>query len=559
MSRRVTVQRVRLWSGLVLGAYVITHLVNHAAGLLSLAAAGRTLDVLAAVWQSAPGTLLLYGGFAVHVALAFWMILQRRSLAMPFGEGVRVLAALLIPPLLFIHIVGSRLVESRFGTDVGYPYMLAIYFELAPVFGWRQVAILLLAWLHFCLGLHYWLRFRSWYASAAPWLLALAVLLPAASLAGTLTAGRELQALFADPAWAEQRRALVDQINHPAKLAFIGPVERWLIDGYFGLLAAALLGRLVRRLWEWRGGRVAVTYPDGRRVMLARGASILEASRTAGIPHTALCGGRGRCSTCRVRVGQGLSRLPPPAEGEAGVLARIGAAPNVRLACQTRPTSDVSVMPLVPPFVGADEVRRNRMLPRGREQELVILFADLRDFTRFAERRLPFDVVFLLNRYFQAMGEAVEGEGGRVDKFIGDGVMALFGLEGGVTAGCRSALLAARGMSERLAVLNGSLAAELDGPLRLGIGVHRGPVIVGEMGWGRTTSLTAIGDAVNTASRLEAATKEFRAELVVSEEVAELAGVDFGEHRRHEVVVRGRETPLGVRVVASASRLSVKK
>ena len=199
------------------------------------------------------------------------------------------------------------------------------------------------------------------------------------------------------------------------------------------------------------------------------------------------------------------------------------------------------------------------MPPRGREQDLVILFADLREFTKFAERRLPFDVVFLLNRYFQAMGEAVEGEGGRVDKFIGDGVMALFGLEGSAPEACRAALLAARGMSERLAALNHSLADDLDGPLRLGIGIHRGPVIVGEMGWGRTTSLTAIGDAVNTASRLETATKEFRAELVVSDEVADLADLDLGEARQREVAIRGRDAPLSVRVVASARRISIRE
>ena len=110
--------------------------------------------------------------------------------------------------------------------------------------------------------------------------------------------------------------------------------------------------------------------------------------------------------------------------------------------------------------------------------------------------------MFLLNRFFLAMGRAIEGEGGHVDKFIGDGVMALFGIDDTPRAGCRSALRAVRAMA-------GALGDELPAPLRIGIGLHAGPVIVGEMGYGRAASVTATGDAVNVASRLETMAKEF--------------------------------------------------
>src|SRR5262249_37335130 len=156
-------------------------------------------------------------------------------------------------------------------------------------------------------------------------------------------------------------------------------------------------------------------------------------------------------------------------------------------------------------------------------------------FTALAEGRLPYDVVFVLNRYFSAMGRAIESAGGRVDKFIGDGVMALFGIESGTRPGCREALAAARLMSERLNELNLSLEAELDGPLRIGIGIHCGPVIAGEMGYGNAAAITAIGDAVNTASRLENLTKEYNCELVVSEETVARAGLDLSEFPRHEI------------------------
>src|SRR6202023_2277234 len=162
---------------------------------------------------------------------------------------------------------------------------------------------------------------------------------------------------------------------------------------------------------------------------------------------------------------------------------------------------------------------------RGSERESAILFADIRGFTGLAEGRLPYDVVFVLNRYFAAIGRAVEAAGGRVDKFIGDDVMALFGIERDAHTGCREALSAARLISARLDELNASLGAELDRPLRIGIGIHCGPAIVGEMGYGNAASITAIGDAVNTASRLETLTKNFPCELFFSDETGSRAGL----------------------------------
>src|SRR5208283_2937786 len=105
------------------------------------------------------------------------------------------------------------------------------------------------------------------------------------------------------------------------------------------------------------------------------------------------------------------------------------------LACQLRPHGAVDVTPLLPPFAVAADGRRRVDFAQGSEREVAILFADIRGFTALSEGRLPFDVVFILNRYFAAMGRAVETAGGRVDKFIGDGVMALFGIESGAQAG----------------------------------------------------------------------------------------------------------------------------
>ena len=186
--------------------------------------------------------------------------------------------------------------------------------------------------------------------------------------------------------------------------------------------------------------------------------------------------------------------------------------------------------PLLPAEAGPGEVLLGMDPRSGAEREVAVLFADLRGFTRISERRLPYDTVFVLNRYFEAMGTAIERAGGRVDKFIGDGIMALFGLarrarSGGAGRPRRRAADGARRWSGSTA----SWRAELDEPLRMGIGLHLGPAIIGEMGWGRAASLTAIGDTVNVASRLEALTKELGVQLVVSERLARRAGVGLDD------------------------------
>src|SRR5207245_10751779 len=117
-----------------------------------------------------------------------------------------------------------------------------------------------------------------------------------------------------------------------------------------GIGAAVLLARIARRAWRRRHGVVRIGYADGRSVEVTPGTSVLEASRLAGIPHASVCGGRGRCSTCRIRVRGEVHSMDPPAEDEQLVLRRIGATSNVRLACQLRPRGAVEVTPLLPPF-----------------------------------------------------------------------------------------------------------------------------------------------------------------------------------------------------------------
>jgi len=548
------VRRLRLWTGLVLFAYLLTHYLNHALGLVSLEAleAGRLWFL--ALWRNPLGTLLLYGAVLIHLGLAFWALYLRRRLAMPAWEAAQLATGLIIPPLLILHLLGTRFATEVFDLRSSYAYILMIYFEFNPAAGIRQAAVMLIAWLHGCIGLHFWLRLKPGYRRALPLAYAAALLLPAAAFFGVLVAGRDVLRLAENPAWVE---ALLARSALPGDegLALIYRLQDIFLIGFALLLALVFALRALRAWRQRRRGIVTVTYPDGRRVGVVAGTTILEASRGAGIPHASICGGRGRCSTCRVRIGEGLDSLVPPDEAECKVLARIGAAGNVRLACQTRPATDLEVTPLLPPTASPAAAGARPGYMQGEEREVAILFADLRDFTALSEDKLPYDVVFLLNRYFAGMGMAVEQAGGRVDKFIGDGVMALFGLDRGIDQGCRDALDAARRMAERLMELNAALKHDLARPLRIGIGIHSGPVIVGEMGYGPATSVTAIGDAVNTASRLEALTKELDAQLVLSEPVAEHAGVDLDGFPRREIELRGKSDRLAVFVVANARSL----
>jgi adenylate cyclase len=193
----------------------------------------------------------------------------------------------------------------------------------------------------------------------------------------------------------------------------------------------------------------------------------------------------------------------------------------------------------------------------GQERTIAVLFADLRTFTGIAEQKLPYDLVFLLNSYFETVGESIASAGGMVDKFIGDGVMALFGIEAGPAEGCRQALAAAQRMVDQVQMLSQALAEELAEPLRIGVGIHCGPAVVGRMGYGATVHLTAIGDTVNVASRLQDLTKEFSCHLVISEEVAQQAGLNLSALPRHEITVRNRREALAIFVVDDVAALAI--
>lgn len=263
--------------------------------------------------------------------------------------------------------------------------------------------------------------------------------------------------------------------------------------------------------------------PDNQTLELHEGESVLEAARREHIPLAHACGGKAKCSTCRIWILEGAESCPERDEAEQTLSDRVGLGDNVRLACQLRPTGDVTFRRLILDDTDlkiANQLQRTKATRSGELRPVVLFFSDVAGFTSFSENLTPYDVMYLLNRYFAQVGEVIEKNDGYIDKFVGDGLMAIFGVEGQEDAPIR----AVNAALETLAVVDRmkpffATMYEIDFDIR--IGVHLGDAVIGSVGSPGHERLTAIGDAVNVASRVEAANKEAGTRMLISEALYE--------------------------------------
>jgi adenylate cyclase len=438
--------------------------------------------------------------------------------------------------------MGTGVADNALGVVGSYTSVLIGHWVAAPWHAILQTVAVLTVWTHACIGIHFWLRPKPAYAWWRPYLLAFALLLPAFALAGYIAAGNEVLRASSSP----------DFVAHALRESHITPrtgsevllLAQIGIGTHLALIGLAFGARGLR-LWGWRNRKLPrLTHASGRVMPIPAGASVLEALRHEGVPHAALCGGRARCTTCRVLVTKGGDGLPPAAGLEAAALARIGATPGMRLACQLRPGADISVMPLLAPDAGAAEGSLRGGF-EGSERLITVVFVDMRGSTSLGESKLPYDVLFILNRFFGEMSKAVAATNGHYSQFTGDGLMALYGLDAADPAtGPADALRGAHEMLARLGDLNHRLRGELSAPLRIGIGIHYGEAIVGAMGPPRSQIITAIGDTVNTCARLESLSKDYDCVAIVSRQAAALGGLDVGGLELQQASVKGRSEPV---------------
>jgi adenylate cyclase len=243
----LTVRHLRLASGQVLWVYIAAHFLNHSLGLVSLDAAEGALKVAAAVWQSWPGTVLLYGAFTAHLVLALAGLHQRHTLLLPPLEIMRIVFGLTIPLLLFGHVVSTRVAYSWYGEAAQYRRIVANLARDGNT-GW-QLALLAPGWLHGCMGLNIAFRHRGWYQRLKLALIAAVIALPLLAAAGYWSMIGEVAAL---PGAAVSMPAPMPPAAAAAQREALGIWRFDLLAGYFTVLALVLASRSWRDWRQWR-------------------------------------------------------------------------------------------------------------------------------------------------------------------------------------------------------------------------------------------------------------------------------------------------------------------
>jgi class 3 adenylate cyclase/CDGSH-type Zn-finger protein/nitrite reductase/ring-hydroxylating ferredoxin subunit len=259
--------------------------------------------------------------------------------------------------------------------------------------------------------------------------------------------------------------------------------------------------------------------PDNRKIQIAQDETILTASLRKEIPHLSACGGVGKCSTCRINVISGIENCSVRTEDEIKIAERLNLPETVRLACQTKVCGKVKYRRLL---LDKRDLTLNNQLSStksgsvGTVRNLTIMFCDIKGFTPFSESLSAYDVIFILNRYFSIMREIIIKNGGEVNNYIGDAVMAIFGLKESRQQILRSVNTGLQ-MLEAMDEFKIYLKEAYDRIFDIRIGIHNGEVIVGSIGSGDDKKLTVIGDVVNIASRIESTNKDAGTRLLISE------------------------------------------
>ena len=468
-------------------------------------------------------------------------------------DWIQLVTSFILPLALLPHMLASSYAPRFKDAQANYKLVLEGTLEDGGIYFMGLFVIFV--WVHGIIGITSMVKFHPVYQKYKNTFLVGSWLLPILAVLGAFTASKELATDI------ENNKIIMEQVYADSNIgkeleAELMQTSDMLMLNYLYVLLGVILFVFVVHQVRKAFRKIKITYPNGKEVRVTKGTSILEASREHRIGHVSMCGGRGRCSTCRVRVMSDVESLPPRNGIETTVAERLSLQDNVRLACQLRPTTSLEVRPLVNAPVESLTTEDRESLC-GREEEIVVMFVDLRGFTAISEKLLPYDTVYLLNQYFKIAGEAIVRSGGRIDKFIGDGIMALFTDGSGVEENSKNALLAAGKLAEGLKELSNETTSDFGSDLNFGIGIHAGTSVVGAMGYGENITDTAIGDCVNVASRLEQLTKEEECQLIVTSDLYQRSGLAVKASYEKNVTVKGKTKAFKISAFKDASAIQI--
>jgi adenylate cyclase len=283
---------------------------------------------------------------------------------------------------------------------------------------------------------------------------------------------------------------------------------------------------------------------DNKKISVSPDSTILEATLKAKINHMHVCGGNARCSTCRVYVMDGLNNCLPRNEREKQLAVKLGFPEDIRLACQTKISGDITIRRPIVDKLDVEIISKQfedvSGTKLGKEKDLAILFTDIENYTQFAEAFPPYDVVHVLNRYYQKMNEIIVQHKGIISDVAGDGILALFGVTGDSKNPVLDAINAVREMHTALIEFNKYLNQMYNRSFGIRAGINFGKVIVGNFDTGMMRKISAIGDPVNLASRIETANKDFGTQLLISQSAYEETQGLVETKKMHRIRLKGK-------------------
>ena len=364
------ISRLRIASGLVLFVFVTGHLLTLAFGLQSIDAMEDASVYLMGLFANPVGGPILILSFFLHAGLGLWTLFWRNRLFSNWGDSVQAVLGIAIVPLLLPHILGTVVGPMMTGAHVGFKWVLAVYWMFVPQLGIQQVIALIVIWVHACYGLFLWTQVQNWWGRCATLSYPFAVIIPVAALLGFVEAGKMLIANSGNAEFIAPVRESADAFGSDSSrlLQIQADVLWW----YAGLVGLVLVARAIR-VWG-KGKEVTLSYKDGPTIVRRAGISLLEAAQSMDTSHAALCGARGRCGSCAVRVLDGAENLSSPSRTENETLARRSLPDGVRLACQAMPTGgSVTVERVFPATISPVEYQA---LLREREPSVAAASAD---------------------------------------------------------------------------------------------------------------------------------------------------------------------------------------